>query len=114
MFSGTGLTREQREMQDWVRRLFNWRKHTAVIHDGALMQYAPLQDCYVYFRYDAGHTVLVALNKGGQPVELPTARFPERLQAGDRAHDVLSGRDFAIGTTLSLPARGALILEIRR
>lgn len=113
-FSGAGLTREQRDMQDWVRRLFNWRKNTAAIHDGALMQYAPLQGCYVFFRYDAGHTVLVALNKGDQPVELPTARFPERLQVGDRAHDVMTGRDFAIGTTLSVPARGALILEIRR
>jgi len=113
-FTGAGLTHEQRDMQDWVRRLFNWRKNTAVIHDGALMQYAPLQGCYVYFRYDAGHTVMVALNKGEQPVELPTARFPERLQAGDRAHEVMSGRDFAIGTTLTVPARSALILEIRR
>ncbi|WP_277592386.1 glycoside hydrolase family 13 protein [Roseateles saccharophilus] len=113
-FTGAGLTGEQREMQDWVRRLFNWRKAAPVIHDGALMQYAPLEGCYAFFRYDAGHTVMVVLNKGGKPVELPTARFPERLQPGDHARDVMSGRDFVVGSSLSVPARSPLILEIRR
>jgi len=113
-FTGTGLTSEQRDMQDWVRRLFNWRKGAGVIHNGALMQYAPLEGCYVFFRYDAGHTVMVALNKGHKAVELPTARFPERVRAGDHARDVMSGERFDIGATLHLPARGALILELSR
>ncbi|MBW8893252.1 MAG: cyclomaltodextrinase C-terminal domain-containing protein, partial [Burkholderiales bacterium] len=113
-FTGTGLTAEQRDMQDWVRRLFNWRKGAGVIHDGALMQYAPLEGCYVFFRYDAGRTVMVALNKGSKPVELPTARFPERVQPGDHAHDVLGGLAFSVGATLQVPARAPLILELTR
>lgn len=113
-FTGAGLSAEQREMQAWVRRLFNWRRQARVIHDGALMQYAPVEGCYVFFRYDAGRTVLVALNKGRQAVTLPTARFAERLSAGDRAHDVMTGQSFSIGTTLTLPPRSPLILDIQR
>lgn len=113
-FTGAGLSAEQREMQDWVRRLFNWRKGATVIHDGALMQYAPLDGCYVFFRYYAGRTVMVVMNKGAKPVELALARFGERLAAGDRARDVLGGREFKLGATLSVPARGPLILEISR
>jgi glycosidase len=113
-FTGAGLAAEQHDMQDWVRRLFTWRKSAGVIHDGALMQYAPLEGCYVFFRYDAGRTVMAALNKGHKAVELPTARFPERVQAGDHARDVMSGERFDIGTTLKVPARSPLILEISR
>lgn len=113
-FTGAGLGVEQREMQDWTRRLFNWRKGASVIHDGALMQYAPLEGCYVFFRYGGGRTVMVVLNKGAKPVELALARFSERLAAGDRARDVLGGREFKLGNTLTAPARSPLILEISR
>ncbi len=113
-FTGAGLTAEQREMQDWTRRLFNWRKEAATIHDGALMQYAPLEGCYVFFRYGGGRTVMVVLNKGSKPVELAVSRFSERLAAGDSARDVLNGHAFKLGATLMAPPRSPLILEIAR
>jgi glycosidase len=113
-FTGAGLTAEQRDMQDWVRRLFNWRKTAGAVHDGALMQYAPLDGCYVFFRYDAGRTVMVVLNKGAKPVELALSRFAERIAPGERARDVLGGREFTLGATLTAPARAPLILEISR
>ena len=114
-FTGAGLSPAQREMQDWVRRLFTWRKDQPVIHGGALMQYAPLQGCYVFFRYDAGRTVMVVLNKNTQPVELALDRFVERLAPGGRARDVMGGgAAFTLGATLTVPARSPLILEITR
>ncbi|HEY8881522.1 MAG TPA: glycoside hydrolase family 13 protein [Roseateles sp.] len=113
-FTGAGLSAEQRGMQDWTRRLFNWRKGAAVVHDGALMQYAPLDGVYVFFRYGAGRTVMVVLNKNAHPVDVPTARFNERLAAGDRARDVLGGASFSVGAAIRVPARSPLILELSK
>ncbi len=113
-FTGTGLAPEQRDMQDWVKRLFNWRKGERLIHDGALMQYAPLEGCYVFFRFDAGRTVMLALNKTSHAVDLPTARFAERVAAGDRARDVLSGETSTVAATIRVPARSPLILELSK
>jgi glycosidase len=110
-FSGAGLTAQQRDMQDWVRRLFTWRKTAGVIHDGALMQYAPVGGCYVFFRYDAHRTVMVVLNKTDKAVVLPISRFPERVAAGARARDVLGGRTLTLAEGLTVPPRGPLILE---
>ncbi|WP_422014364.1 glycoside hydrolase family 13 protein [Roseateles sp.] len=110
-FTGAGLTAQQRDMQDWVRRLFTWRKRTTVIHDGALMQYAPVGGCYVFFRYDVGRSVMVVLNKTDKTVALPLSRFPERVAAGTRARDVLSGQAFTLADRLTVPPRGPLILE---
>lgn len=113
-FTGAGLSAEQRDMLDWTRRLFNWRKGASVIHDGALMQYAPHNGCYVFFRYDGDRAVMVVLNKGSRPAELALARFPERARAGMKATDVLTGRSFTLGDTLTAPAREPLILELQR
>ncbi|WP_457446319.1 glycoside hydrolase family 13 protein [Roseateles sp. P5_E4] len=113
-FTGAGLTAEQREMQDWTRRLFNWRKGATTIHDGALMQYAPLDGCHVFFRYEADRTVMVVLNKSAEPVNLALSRFSERVAAGDRARDVLGDREFSLGAALTVAARSPLILEVSR
>jgi glycosidase len=113
-FTGAGLSAEQRDMQDWVRRLFNWRKGERLVHDGALMQYAPLEGVYVFFRYDAGRTVMVALNKNDKPVELALSRFAERIAAGSHAHDPFSGRSHTLGEHLAVPARSPLILVVER
>ena len=113
-FTGAGLSAEQRDMQDWVRRLFTWRKANATVHDGALMQYAPLKGVYVFFRYDAQRTVMVVLNKNAHAVELALDRFTERLRGGERARDVLGGRELTLGATLTVPARSPLVLELRR
>ena len=113
-FTGAGLSAEQRDMQDWTRRLFNWRKGAAVIHDGALMQYAPLQGVYVFFRFDAGRTVMVVLNKNDRPVELALARFAERVAPGAKARDALTGAALTLGSRLPVPARSPLILELER
>jgi len=113
-FTGAGLSAEQRDMLAWTRRLFNWRKGVSVVHDGALMQYAPIEGCYVFFRYDAARTVMVVMNKNAKPVELAVSRFGERLAAGERARDVLGNQEFKLGSTLTVPAHSPLILEISR
>lgn len=113
-FTGAGLTAAQRDMQDWTRRLFTWRKGERLVHDGALMQYAPLEGVYVFFRYDAGRTVMVVLNKNDQPVELALSRFAERVAPGQKARDVLAGSPLTLGERLAVPARSPLILAVER
>jgi neopullulanase len=111
-FTGAGLSAEQREMQAWVQRLFTWRKAATLVHQGALMQYAPQDGVYVFFRYQGARSVMVVLNKNTQPVDLPLARFPERLKPGMQALNVMTGERFTLGASLRLATRGPVILEI--
>jgi glycosidase len=113
-FSGRGLSAEQRAMQDWVRQLFNWRKTATVVHEGRLMQYAPTQGCYVFFRYTEGQRLMVVLNKNREATTLDTRRFAEMIQPDSRGRDVLGGQRYELGRSLTVPARSALILELAR
>ncbi len=111
-FTGNGLSRAERDAQDFVRRLFNWRKTAEVIHTGHFMHYAPVGQTYVYFRYDDEATVMVVLNRDDEAVTLDAARFAERI--GDRrfATDVMTGKRFRLGADLRVDARSALLLEL--
>jgi glycosidase len=113
-FTGAGLTARQREAQQYVRKLVNWRKGQSVIHAGKMMHYGAQDGVYVYFRYDGKRKVMVALNKNPAQTALPLARFHEMLTGVTAGVDVIGGERHRLGATaaLTLPARGALILEL--
>ena len=112
-FTGTGLTAQQREAQEFVKKLLNWRKGQPEIHHGKLMHFNPDRGTYTYFRYDSNKIVMVVLNKNKSEVALATKRFREVLPEHVGGTDVISGKTYDLATTLTVPARSALILEIK-
>ncbi|MET0210497.1 MAG: glycoside hydrolase family 13 protein [Burkholderiaceae bacterium] len=114
-FTGAGLTDRQRDAQAWLKRLLNWRKNEALVHTGALMQYAPMDQTYVLFRHDGQggrRKLMLVLNKHRGPKQLDLSRFPEMLRGGETATDVLTGQRQTLNGTLALPARSAVLLTI--
>lgn len=112
-FTGEGLTARQRNTQQWVSHLLNWRKTASAIHNGKLLHFAPDNGTYTYFRYNEQQTVMVVMNKQPEAVTLDLSRFRQVLPSGKAALDVLSGNRLKLDKQLSVPARGMLILDIR-
>jgi len=115
--TGTGLSAAQREAQDFLRRLMNWRKTATVVHRGRLTHYAPEEGTYVYFRHDGARRVMVAFNKAREERRLATERFAEVLAPEGRGPavagtDVISGRRVDLARTLVLPPRTVMVVEI--
>jgi glycosidase len=111
-FSGQGLGKQQRDAQQFMRQLLNWRKNTSVVHDGKLMHFAPENGTYVYFRYNDSKKIMVALNKSFKEVRLDLTRFNEMLTPQSTATEVLSGQKLSLAESLLLPPRSAMILEV--
>jgi glycosidase len=111
-FSGEGLNDDERRAQQFTKKLLNWRKEKTVIHNGELMQYAPIKSVYAYFRYDESDTVMVIMNQSQDEEILEMARFGERIGAATAAVDVLSGQTYDISEAITLPPRSVLLLEI--
>jgi hypothetical protein len=77
------------------------------------MHFGPEQDTYVFFRYRDNEKVMVALNKNARPVTLDTARFGEMLDGTAAGTDVITGHIFNLERSVTLPARTAIILELK-
>lgn len=117
-FTGAGLKDKQREAQDFVRKLFNWRKGNRTVHDGELMHYAPEHGVYALFRYLKNEPnaprVMLLLNKSGKDQKVELKRFVEMLPGTQSAVNAITGQPVAIGDSITVPARSPLILELRR
>ncbi|MFT3763622.1 MAG: glycoside hydrolase family 13 protein [Pseudoxanthomonas sp.] len=112
-FTGRGLTAQQRDAQDYVRRLFQWRKRTPVLHDGKLTHFAPRDGIYAYFRHDGKHkTVFVALNKNAEATTLALDRFADFIRPGARGRDALTGKPVRLGESLRIEGKSAAIIEL--
>jgi glycosidase len=112
-FSGRGLDRHTREAQEFVRRLFTWRRHSPAVQHGSLRHYAPADGVYVYFREVEGETAMVVLSKATTPVKLDLARFRESLRRGSIGREVLTERTVTLDDTLVVEPRSAMVIDIR-
>ena len=111
-FTGKGLSDRERDAQEFVRKLLRWRKDKTVIHSGQLMQYTPIKDIYAYFRYDDTDTVMVIMSQSENIETLDLERFAERIDGKRRAIDVITGRLYRLGNSITLEPRSVLLLEI--
>jgi len=111
-FTAAGRTARENEAFDFVKKLATYRRDHKVLHDGKLMQYLPENGLYVYFRYDATGTVMIASNTTDKAATLPTARFAERAAGFTKARNVLTGESLGSLATLQLPAKTAMVLEL--
>lgn len=109
-FSGAGLTPQQRDMQAFVRTLFNWRKTSSAVKQGKLTHYLPRDGSYVYFRHDGKQTVMVVLNKNANESKLDLARFKGMIKDARSAKNVLSGASVDLRAPLTLPPMTSVVL----
>ncbi len=111
-FSGDGLSDQQQDAQHFMRTLLHWRQTASVIHTGKLMHFAPMDNVYVYFRYDDAKRVMVILNKNKTPYSLDLSPFHEMLTGVSKGRDVLTGKEYEMTEALQLEGEGPLILEL--
>ncbi len=112
-FTGVGLKPAQKQAQEFVSKLLNWRKTQSVIHSGKLKHFAPIDGIYVYFRYDGSNKIMVVLNKNAEETKLDLRRFREVLAPNSVGADVLTGEQWPLGEVLKIPGRASLILQVR-
>lgn len=113
-FEAAGRTDLENQAFQFVRKLATYRRDNPVMHTGKLMQFLPQDGVYVYFRYDATKTVMVATNTNEKEVSLNTARFAERMKGLSTAKNVVTDETLSTLSTLKLPAKTALVLELMK
>lgn len=113
-FTGQGLAAEQRDAQDWMRRLLRWRAGSKAIAEGRFLHYQPRQGAYVYFRRAPDEAVMVVVNRGHAPFVFERARFEEGLDGARQATDVIDGHAIDLGRQPRFAPGSVTILRLSR
>ena len=112
IFTNTGLNSKEKEAQEFITNLLQWRKSTPVIHTGKLKHFASTDGTYVQFRYDDKQKVMVVLNKNKEAKALDLSQFKEIIEPIFKAKDIINNKNLKVKNTLNLEPNSVLILEI--
>ena len=112
-FTGEGLTADQKEVQNYISTIQNWRKNKAVIHHGKLMHFVPENGIYTYFRYNENEVVMVVLNKNQEEKTLPTERFSEIIEGYSSGKEIITSESISDLSEIKVPAKAAMIIELK-
>lgn len=104
----------QKEVFDYTRRLFGWRKDKAVIHSGRTMHFLSRDNTYAYFRYDDTDAVFVFINNAPEPRSVPWSNYAEIAASLHDGHDVITGEACTVDDSTVVAPQTALIVEYKR
>ena len=109
-FTGEGLSDDQKEMQDFLSKVLNYRKDSDAIHKGKTTHFAPFNGTYFLFRMAEGETVVLILNKNDEALTIDLSRFAEIGLDGNSLKNIITGESFSWGDDMTLQGRGVTLL----
>lgn len=113
-FTKEGRTPGQNEYFDYTSKLFNWRKTKPTVHFGKMTHYIPVNNVYVYFRYNPNESVMVLINNSNETRIINTDYFKENITDYKTGKDVITEQSFDITIEITLEPKSVLILELKK
>jgi glycosidase len=113
-FTEAGRTPVEKEAFNYIKTLANFRKHSSAIKTGKTMQFIPQNGVYVYFRYDAGQTIMCVMNTNNNSSTINLDRFAERTGGFTKAYDAATGVTFNLEPTLTVGPDYLLLMELKK
>lgn len=112
-FTGEGLTADQKSMQDFMKRVLNYRKNSTAIHDGKTVHFAPFEGTYMLFRMTDEEVVAVIINKNEEPITLDLKRYSEIGLDGKKLKNIITDEEFIWNDSITLNEKGITILSTK-
>ena len=112
-FTGEGLTAQQKEAQQYLKKLITWRKGKEVIHTGKMLHYLPKQGVYAFFRFNEKENIMVILNNNDGEKPFNIDHYREGLKGASKGYEVISGKTIDDLSALKIPAHTAMIMELK-
>ena len=108
-FTGKGLSKEESDMQEFLKTILNYRKNSKAIQEGKTIHFAPENGIYLISRISGNEKLVLILNKNEEPFKLDLQRFEELSLNGSEMKNLISQEKINWEGKLELPERGAYL-----
>lgn len=114
-FDGTPIEKGMRkELYDFTRKLFQWRKNADVIHNGKTLHFIPVNEGYGYFRYDDNDVVFVFINPSDKTINVPWSHYAEITDGLGTGTDVITGEKVTLSDSTQVGPMQTLLIQYSR
>lgn len=105
----------RKELYDFSRNLFQWRKNAEVIHNGKTKHFIPVNEGYGYFRYNDDDTVFVFINTSPtETIKVPWSHYAEISSGLGQGRNVLTGETVTINDDTEVGPMQTLVIEYKK
>jgi len=112
-FEAAGRTEKDNDIWNHVATLANYRKTSSALTTGKMMQFVPEDGVYVYFRYDADKTVMIAMNTAKETKTINIGKFEERTKGFSNYYNVLTKTSGDL-KDFSLDSYSTVVFELKK
>lgn len=89
-FAVSGRDSTENAIWNYISQLAHFRKRSSAITAGKMMQFAPMNGEYVFFRYDSTQTIMTILNTSTQTQTIKMEKYAERLKGFSRMKNIIT------------------------
>jgi len=111
-FTELGMTAQEKDFLHYVQLLGTYRKTSAALKTGEMMQYLPEEGLYVYFRYTKGQTIMCIMNTDTKERKLNFEKYAERTNGFKGGKDIVTGAQ--IGNEFTMAAMSMQLIELTK
>ncbi|MBL4605808.1 MAG: cyclomaltodextrinase C-terminal domain-containing protein, partial [Flavobacteriaceae bacterium] len=112
VFTGEGLSKDQKDMQAFLKKVLNYRKTSTAMHDGKTIHFSPKEGLYVLCRILDDEIVMIVLNKSNRTT-FNTAMVKEVGLEGKTVKDIITGKEFSFKGEIPVNAKGVTLLTTK-
>ncbi|WP_298949205.1 glycoside hydrolase family 13 protein [uncultured Polaribacter sp.] len=112
-FTGKGLSKAEKEMQNFTKKMLNYRKSSKAIHEGKTVHFAPFMGTYFLFRIKDDETVVHIINKNDKPIPIDLKRYAEVGLEGKTLKNIITGEEFVWGDVINFKEKGSIVLTTK-
>jgi len=112
-FTETGLSKDKKEMQNFTKKILNYRKSSKAIHEGKTVHFAPFMGTYFLFRIKDDETVVHIINKNDKPIRIDLKRYAEVGLEGKTLKNIITGEEFVWGDVINFKEKGSIVLTTK-
>ena len=110
-FTQQGLQKEQIEMQEFLKKILNFRKKSSAIHKGKTIHFSPKDGVYILFRINNDETTFLIINKNQSSVNINLDHYKELDLKGKMFKNIISNENFTWDKSLELNTKGVYIFS---
>ena len=113
VFTGKGLSKAKKEMQNFTKKMLNYRKSSKAIYEGKTVHFAPFMGTYFLFRIKDDETVVHIINKNDKPIRIDLKRYAEVGLEGKTLKNIITGEEFVWGDVINFKEKGSIVLTTK-
>ncbi|MCU4177493.1 alpha-amylase family glycosyl hydrolase [Carboxylicivirga sp. N1Y90] len=112
-FNQTGLSSEEKDFQNLLKQLINWRKQNSDLFTGSFKHFRPEENTYAYYRHKDNKAVLVIINNGGEQRRIKSAKYNEILKHFSSGYDIVTNQEYTDFDMIISSPKSILILHLK-